>query len=112
MPYPARPQLPGKPSLALVKEPYAAAANAGSEPLPKVDDVFKFPGVGRSGAGVKNPSALRTRSRVGPALGESLSPTIKGVISTSLAIVKPWRSGQGFVSGDGRKPAPTPEQLG
>lgn len=35
-------------------QPSCVAANTGSKLLPKVDNAFRFPGAGRSGAGVKN----------------------------------------------------------
>lgn len=90
------------------------AANAGSKLLPKVDDVFRFPGAGRSGAGVKNFVGPPNTIARGASPGRVFVTDDQGrvIFDITRDRVKPVVPGQGFVSGDGRKLAPTPEQLG
>ena len=104
----------GKTIAGLGERAGAAAANAGSELLPKVDDVFKFPGVGRSGAGVKNLVGPPNTIARGASPGRVFVTDDQGrvIFDITRDRVKPGVPGQGFVSGDGRKLAPTPEQLG
>ena len=90
------------------------AANAGSKLLPKVDNVFQFPGAGRSGAGVKNfvgpPNAIARGASPGRVFVTDEQGRV--IFDITRDRVKPVVPGRGFVSGDGRKLTPTSEQVG
>jgi hypothetical protein len=93
-------------------EDAAAAAGTASDLGPQIDKSFQFPGAGRSGAGVKTLSGRRTRW--GASQGRVFVTDDQGrvVFDITRDRVKPVFPGQGFVSGDGRKLAPTSQQLG
>ena len=106
-------RLGNEPARAVVVLATGVAANAGSKLLPKVDDVFRFPGAGRSGAGVKNFVGPPNTIARGASPGRVFVTDDQGrvIFDITRDRVKPVVPGQGFISGDGRKLAPTPEQL-
>ncbi len=91
------------------------ATNTPKPPVgPAVDEAFQFPGAGRSGAAVKNFVGPPNAVVKGASPGRVFMTDGQGrvILDITADRVKPVVPGQGFVAGDGRKLAPTTEQLG
>lgn len=89
----------------------AAASDAVT--LPKLDKVFQFPGAGRTGAKVKDFVGPPNVVARGASPGRVFVTDDQGrvIFDITRDRVKPVVPGQGFIRGDGRKLAPTAEQL-
>jgi RHS repeat-associated protein len=85
-----------------------------SSPLgPRIEKAFQFGGAGRSGAGVKNfvgpPNAIVRGASPGRVFVTDDQGRV--ILDITRDRVKPVVPGRGFVTGEGRKLAPTKEQL-
>jgi hypothetical protein len=93
-----------------------SAGNATNTPGasgPVVGESFQFPGAGRSGGGVKNFEGPPNAVVKGASPGRNFVTDGEGrvILDITADRVKPVVPGQGFVAADGRKLAPTAEQL-
>jgi hypothetical protein len=93
---------------------HCVAAEEASNLAPQLDKAFQFGGAGRSGAAVKNFVGPQNAVVRGASQGRVFLTDSQGrvILDITRDRVKPVVPGQGFVAGDGRKLAPTQEQLG